>query len=550
MTNSFLTPYAHGNLVTLTRARNLFWVLVPFLVVLVVVGGLTLFTTEPGIAVISLVLAAGLVVALVSLRAGRYRTAANITLAFFLLAATAASLATRTGSVEDDVIRVMAFFCLGLTMTSFFGYSSLQGAAMTVTGMLTMAVTFFVAVPADFLTQTIATVNQRANPGAFAVLFVLAGTVAAFSLRQNRQILAKTMQAQAATDEGFQEISRTFEETREGLGINQRLTEIGGLLAQETQAIEHAVEGLGTQADNLQNQTQLAAQTSQDLDGIQAALQTEMDDQARAVQQTSSALEQIDANIQSITASARTKKQSLDSVTTQARGGEARLREMAGAFVHMQKTAQDILSVVQVIEDISGRTNLLAMNASIEAAHAGDSGRGFAVVASEIRKLAEETSRNSKAIRETLDRNLEQVGTAVKASSASQELLRSLVQAFFEIQALLDEQLGGMEELALGTGQILESVGNLRSGAGTVQESASAVREAVAKNHLHSESIRTSTQSLRDGIVALKNVSLAIGQGIETLQQVGGANVEYLHRLTSTLSAVRTAMETKKEGLR
>jgi len=215
----------------------------------------------------------------------------------------------------------------------------------------------------------------------------------------------------------------------------------------------------------------------------------------------------------------------------------------------MQKTAQDVLSVVKVIEDVSDRTNLLAMNASIEAAHAGESGRGFSVVAAEIRKLAEETSRNSKAIRETLDRNLDQVGTAVKASTASQQLLQNLVQAFFEIQTLLDEQLAGMEELGLGTGQILESVGNLRAGAGTVQESASAVREAVSQNRLHSDSIRTSTQSLRQGIAALKNVGLAIGHGIAALQEVGGANVHYLDGLTSTLSAVKATMETKKGAL-
>lgn len=330
MPNAFLKPYSDGNLVTLTRARNLFWILVPFLAVLVLVGGLTLFSAEPGVAVISLVLALGLVAALVALRTGHYRTSANITFAFFLMAATAASLATRTGSVEDDVIRVMAFFSLGLTLTSFFGSSSFQGAVMAAAGLLTMAATFVLPVSADLLAQTIATVNQRANPGAFAVMFLLAGVVTTLGLRQNRQILSQTMKAQAVTDEGFQKISRTFEETREGMGINRRLAEVGADLAGETRAIEDAVAKLGTEADNLQTQTTLASQTSQDLDRIQGALQAGMDDQSRAVHQTSSALEEIDANIQSITASARSKKQLLDTVTAQARGGESRLREMAG----------------------------------------------------------------------------------------------------------------------------------------------------------------------------------------------------------------------------
>jgi methyl-accepting chemotaxis protein len=547
MLKFFLRPYAPADLVLQTRSRNLLWVLAPFLAVLLVLGTLVLFTSEPGIAVIAFVLAAGFGASLVFLARGQYRRAANLTFALLLAAAAAASLATRTGSVEDDVIRIMAFFSLGLTLTAFFGYSSVQGIVMAAGGVLTMGATLLFPFPADQLAQTLAQVNARANPLAFVLLFAVSGTVGALTLAQNGRILARTRKTQEVTEEGFQNVSKAFADTGKGLGISMRLGEVGATLADGTRTIGEAVGLLAVQADNLQDQSRLAAETSRNLDRIQEGLQGRMEDQVRAVHQTSTALEQISANIQSITASARSKKESLDRLGGQAQQGETRLKDLQGAFVQMEKTAEDILSVVQVIEDISGRTNLLAMNASIEAAHAGNAGRGFAVVASEIRKLAEETGRNSQAIRQTLDRNLEQVGHAVQASEASQELLKTMIQAFYDIQALLAEQLGGMEELALGTNQILGSVENLQAGTGAVRESALEVRDAVARNSRHAESIHDSTTALRSGVETLQEVSRVLGATIQKLQEVGADNLGYVNHLTKTLSSIRSAMEAKKE---
>lgn len=549
MLRFFLQAYEASDLVIKTRARNLFWVLAPFLTVLTLLGTLTLFTTEPLIAVIAFLLAGGFGVGLALLAQGRYRRAANLTFGLLVLGAAAASLATRTGSVEDDVIRIMAFFSLGLTLTSFFGYTSVQGILMAVAGLVTMGATFLVPFPADALTLTIAQVNSKANPLAFILLFLVSGAVGALTLAQNGRILAQSRRAQEVTEEGFSDVQKVFAETQEGLAVSRQMGETAQDLQKGARAIREELAILEAQTANLAVQAREAGQSSGVLGDIQTSLRDKMEAQVRSIHQTSSALEQINALFQTIATSSRTKKESLDELGTQAREGEKKVVQMAGAFAAMQRTAEEVLSVVQVIEDISARTNLLAMNASIEAAHAGSSGRGFSVVAAEIRKLAEETGRNSQAIRQTLDTNLSQVQNAVQASRESQTLLATMIRAFQDIQTLLGEQMNGMNEMGQGTEEILRSVEELQTGTAIVQEAARSLEGAVLTNRHQATSVQEAVQVLTDGVGTLQSVAETIGQSAQTIEEFGERNHRQVQGLRQSLEKVSADMAERKGNL-
>ncbi|GIW55291.1 MAG: hypothetical protein KatS3mg082_1695 [Nitrospiraceae bacterium] len=126
------------------------------------------------------------------------------------------------------------------------------------------------------------------------------------------------------------------------------------------------------------------------------------------------------------------------------------IRETAGVISDLGQAAEAIGHIIQVIDDISDQTNLLALNAAIEAARAGEHGRGFAVVADEVRKLAERTSKATKEVSQTITRHQDQTARAVRAiQQGSNEMAKGLD----EVQRLN----GVYRNMAVSTQQVQES---------------------------------------------------------------------------------------------
>jgi len=195
-----------------------------------------------------------------------------------------------------------------------------------------------------------------------------------------------------------------------------------------------------------------------------------IDEQTESVNTSSSAIEQMTANIHSVGQTLVENGKNVAILTEASERGRTALQTVAREIQEIAKDSEGLLEINSVMNSIAAQTNLLSMNAAIEAAHAGETGKGFAVVADEIRKLAESSGKQSKTTAAMLKKIKANIDSITKSSN---EVLSRFGAIDSGVKTVSDHELNirrAMEEQETGGKQILEAIGRLREITVSVQK--------------------------------------------------------------------------------
>jgi methyl-accepting chemotaxis protein len=253
----------------------------------------------------------------------------------------------------------------------------------------------------------------------------------------------------AGADEALQQIERIGESTTRVSGVSQELQE--AIVATETGS-EQVAEGVSSLEESAEQQSSAVEDTAREIG--------EVVDSAERVSEVSS------AEIERIAEVQRDTDQVVSNV-----------HESVELMRNLGQAGSQIVSIIEVIRDVAGRTQLLALNAAIEAAHAGEYGKGFAVVAGEIRKLSDQASNQAAQVEEQVGkivdglRRADEYGTTVETGiSHISDNMATTREAFESI----DERIIQVKERAT---RISEVGGELRRSAQLVREAAHRTKE-------------------------------------------------------------------------
>jgi len=197
--------------------------------------------------------------------------------------------------------------------------------------------------------------------------------------------------------------------------------------------------------------------------------------QSENVSQSSSAIEQMFANISMVADNLEKNAGNVHALEESSGISRRDLESVSAEFKDITKQAEGLLEINAVINNIASQTNLLSMNAAIEAAHAGDTGKGFAVVAGEIRKLAENSSSQSKSIADMVKKMKGAIDTITKSIGRVLDRFEDIDVKVKTISEQETEIRGAMEEQEIGSKQILEAITQLKNLTGTVLNDAGAI---------------------------------------------------------------------------
>lgn len=241
------------------------------------------------------------------------------------------------------------------------------------------------------------------------------------------------------------------------------------------------IESVGASITNLDNNINNVTRSIEALNGFIHNLTSGMSGQVISQEESSAAIEEMTAsidNIARITEGKMLASQDLQQVSDK---GEEILENTIEQIGNIFNSLDNIKEMTKIILGIASKTNLLAMNAAIEAAHAGDAGRGFSVVADEIRKLAETSSANSKKINESITEIVQLVEGATESGGKTTVAFGEISQGIHATLESLREISTGMDELKIGGSQVLAAVGKIHDSSETLSKQSRSMQEETEK---------------------------------------------------------------------
>lgn len=270
-------------------------------------------------------------------------------------------------------------------------------------------------------------------------------------------------------------------------------------------------EKIKMQTDQVQSITKSVTAVEDEID----RLKEKISDQENAIEQSSSAIEQISQNIQSVSSIVEKISKDYELLVKESENGKSNQKKVSEQMAEIAQQSAHLNDANTAIARIASQTNLLAMNAAIEAAHAGEAGKGFGVVADEIRALAETSAKQSSQIKGLLGSVTSSITEIAESSNVSTE-------SFATVSSHISQMDNLMKEVQLGMVEEKNAVKNLLDTTRILQETIQTLTSA--SEQMHSESSKLFT-------------------GIEDLNKIAGDTMSESKSVSNSITEMKSSAE-------
>jgi len=358
---------------------------------------------------------------------------------------------------------------------------------------------------------------------------------------QQRDLIGKVKAAAANVAEASKQLTKAAEQTAQAT-------------QQIASTIQQVARGASEQSTSLQQTAGSVDQLSRAIDQIAAGSR----EQARAVDEATSVVERVSAAIEAVSANAQQGSQDWDSTAESAIGGARKTHETVAGMDKIRRAmnlvsarvsdlgerSTEIGKIVATIDDIAAQTNLLALNAAIEAARAGEQGRGFAVVADEVRKLAERSSVATKEIADLVNGTQAGVREAVNAMQQGSSEVEAGYKLATDAGGSLDDILTRSQNVKRQVAEISTASQALKDLSREMVETIQKITRIVEENSAATEEMTASSSVVSRAVEATAGVA---EENSAASEEVSASVEEMSAQVQETLAAAQSLTEMSEE---
>lgn len=355
---------------------------------------------------------------------------------------------------------------------------------------------------------------------------------------QNQKITTEAVQGRDEADKSLNTIRKVFEQSSEGL-------EIGNQLNNEVQNVNTGIKNinelyqyLSSESENLSKQTQIVSSSSNEVINQVSKMQANINNQNDSLVGTLTEMSRVVKRLSKISEIAESRKSSMNEMIHNFDVQLSQIKNLENDVARVQESSKQIETFVDTVNKIASQTGLLAMNASIEAAHAGTLGKGFNVIAQEIRKLSEQTSSNATQITEKLSENAELVESATRsANNCASYTEKSNTELHTTIQDI-EEILAGISEMNESTNEVMNSLQKLECDANDTDTMVKKSVEQINNQNNTIESISVFANTLKQRVDSLDAVLNSIKNAMSNVNEVALKNTQTSKQITDSLKGI------------
>jgi len=364
---------------------------------------------------------------------------------------------------------------------------------------------------------------------------VTANSILLASYKSNDEIVKHSEEAQNEAAHSLATITTVLNQVKESLNVGQKLNDAADTAANNVEAIQNAYKELIAHTEALSSQSESILSSSQIITQKTEEMSSSIMQQNASVEEISTAVTQISANITNINGIAEKRRSGMEEVSSLLNSQNKLVTTIVDNVTKVEESSARIAEFVNTVDKIAQQTNLLAMNASIEAAHSGENGKGFGVIAQEIRKLSEETAINAKNISETLLQNAEVVKETSASVSTFAVANKKTEKEIKETFDSIEEILHGITEIDTGSQEIKISVNKVVDVANDNAKIIDEVVNQISSQNQGINKINNTAESVKDSVTNVSTMLPNISYAMEDVHNSAKENEEVSSRIAELL---------------